>query len=146
MRQTVGFDRFNDLFETLLDGAEERFDTYPPYNIEKTGEDDYRIAIAVAGFSENDLDITAENDRLNVSGRVDDKTEGGDERTFLHKGIATRAFQRTFRLADHIKVEHAALENGMLIIDLKREIPEEKKPRMIPINVVKKTLLGKKKN
>lgn len=145
MRQTVGFDRFNDLFETLLnDSAEERFEAYPPYNIEKTGEDNYRIAIAVAGFTENDLDITVENDRLTVSGRHNDDSKDEDAH-YLHRGIATRAFQRVFRLADHIQIEDAQLKDGLLTIALKREIPEEKKPRMIPINGKSSSLIGTRK-
>lgn len=148
MRQTIGFDRFNDLFETLLnEGSEDRFEAYPPYNIEKIGEDEYRIAIAVAGFTEGDLDITVENDRLTISGRQGDGLDEGGE--FLHRGIATRAFSRNFRLADHIKIEDATLENGLLSVSLKREIPEEAKPRMIPINGQKsagsKGLIGKSK-
>lgn len=145
MRQTVGFDRFNDLFETLMsDSSEDRFEAYPPYNIEKTSEDEYRIAIAVAGFSEKDLDIAVENDRLSVSGRHSDenKDEGAN---YLHRGIATRAFERSFRLADHIQIEDAQLKDGLLTIDLKREIPEEKKPRMIPINGKSKNLIGTRK-
>lgn len=143
MRQTIGFDRFNDLFENLMNDGEDRFESYPPYNIEKLDEDAYRISIAVAGFAEGDLDITAQDDRLIVSGRISDKA-GDAGAQYLHRGIATRAFERTFRLADHIKVENAALENGLLTIDLAREVPEEKKPRMIPINGRSKGLLGKK--
>lgn len=145
MRQTVGFDRFNDLFETLLnDSSEERFDNYPPYNIEKSSEDDYVITLAVAGFAEKDLDITVEDDRLVVSGQVprEEKDEGPN---YLHQGIASRAFQRTFRLADHIKVMEAKLDNGLLSVHLQREVPEEKKPRMIPINGKSGSLLGKSK-
>ena len=145
MRQTVGFDRFNDLFESLLsDSAEERFEAYPPYNIEKIGEDDYRIVIAIAGFTESDLDITVENDRLTVSGRHGDHAQDEGE-NYLHRGIATRAFQRTFRLADHIQIEDAQLKDGLLTIELKREIPEEKKPRMIPINGKSKNRIGTRK-
>ena len=131
MRSSVGFDRFNDLFESLRDGAEERFETWPPYNIEKTGEDDYRIVMAVAGFTLDDLSITAEDDSLVVAGRIGDKADEG--RTYLHRGIATRAFQRSFRLADHIRVDGAEMRDGLLTIRLVREIPEEKKPRTIPI-------------
>lgn len=145
MRSSVGFDRFNDLFESLIEGTEDRFDTYPPYNIEKIGEDDYRIVMAVAGFTENDLNITAEGDTLLVNGRIDDKAEEG--RTYLHRGIAARAFQRSFRLADHIKVTGADMKNGLLTINLVREVPEEKKPRMIQINGgTQKAIEGKKKN
>ena len=144
MRQTVGFDRFNDLFESLLSNKDDRFDTYPPYNIEKQGEDMYRITLAVAGFSEAELDITAQEDRLIVSGcHKEEKEEQG--RTFLHRGIATRSFERSFRLADHIRVEDASLKDGLLAIVLKREVPEEKKPRMIPINGKSSGLLGHKK-
>jgi molecular chaperone IbpA len=131
MRTSVGFDKFNDLFESLIQGTEERFDSYPPYNIQKVKEDEYRIVMAVAGFSLDDLHITAEGDSLLVDGRIDDKSEEG--LTYLHRGIATRAFQRSFRLADHIKVTGADLKDGLLTINLVREIPEEKKPRMIPI-------------
>ena len=141
MRQTIGFDRFNDMFESLLSNDHERFDAYPPYNIEKTGEDSYLITLAVAGFTENDLDITVEDDRLIVSGSLEKSDEG---REYLHRGIAAREFERTFRLADHIKVEDAGLDNGMLSIALIREVPEEKKPRMIPINGKSKSLLGGK--
>jgi len=148
MRQTVGFDRFNDLFETMLNDGEERFDSYPPYNIEKEGEDDYRITLAVAGFNESDLDITVQDGQLTVRGAQAEKEEEEDK-TYLHRGIATRTFERTFRLADHIRVEDAEMDNGLLTIHLKREIPEEKKPRMIPINGQShnnpKGLLGSKK-
>lgn len=142
MRQTIGFDRFNDLFETMLnESSDKSFEAYPPYNIEKLGDDNYRITIAVAGFKEADLDITLEHDRLTVSGAMGDNR---DDVEYLHRGIATRNFQRTFRLADHILVESADLSDGLLTIDLQREIPEEKKPRMIPINGAGKTLLGGK--
>jgi molecular chaperone IbpA len=146
MRQTVGFDRFNDLFESLIQGTEERFDTYPPYNIEKIGEDEYRIVMAVAGFSLNDLSITAEGESLLVHGQIDEKPQ--EDVTYLHRGIASRAFQRSFRLADHIKVVGAEMQDGLLTISLVREIPEEKKPRMIPITGSKtvQAIEGNKKN
>lgn len=144
MRSTVGFDRFNDLFQRL-DAAEDRFDAYPPYNIEKTGDDAYKIVMAVAGFSMNDLTITAQGDALTVSGKMEDKT-GEEGATYLHRGIATRSFTRTFRLADHIKVEGADMKDGLLTIALKREVPEEAKPRMIPINGTAKAIEGKKAN
>lgn len=145
MRQTVGFDRFNDLFENLLNETEERFDNYPPYNIEKASDDDYIVTLAVAGFAEKDLDITLEGDRLTVSGRIAAQSEQTEKPNYLHQGIATRAFQRSFRLADHIKVVEAKMENGLLGIHLQREVPEEKKPRMIPINTKSSDLLGKTK-
>lgn len=132
LRQSVGFDRFHDLFESLMDDRSEQFDAYPPFNIEKLGEDAYRITLAVAGFSESDLNIVVENDTLSVSAQKGEK--GGNEKAqYLHRGIAARAFERTFRLADHIKVEEAKLDHGLLIIHLEREIPEEKRPRMVPI-------------
>ena len=149
MRQTVGFDRFNDLFETLLSDKEDRFEAYPPYNIEKTGEDGYRVTVAVAGFGEEDINIVAQDDRLVISAsRVDKEKDEG--RNYLHRGIAQRSFERTFRLADHIRVVDAAMENGLLSVSLVREVPEEKKPRMIPINGKMPTgekagLLSKKK-
>ncbi len=132
MRSTIGFDRFNDLFDSLIEGTDDRFDAYPPYNIEKAGENQYRIVMAVAGFSLNDLNITAQGDSLIVSGKNEEKS--GENVTYLHHGIAARAFQRSFRLADHIKVTGADMQNGLLTIHLAHEVPEEAKPRMIPIN------------
>lgn len=143
LRQSVGFDRFNDLFESLVDGRSEQFDAYPPFNIEKIGEDAYRITLAVAGFSESDLNIVVEGDRLTVSA-VKAEEEQESDRQYLHRGIAARAFERTFRLADHIKVEDANLDHGLLVVSLVREIPEEKKPRMIPI-CSDKNLIGTNK-
>jgi molecular chaperone IbpA len=130
LRQSVGFDRFNDLFESAL-RSDDSASTYPPYNIEKRGEDDYTILMAVPGFSEQDLSIVVQNSQLIVSGRLGDKQEEGVE--YLHRGIITRAFERTFRLADHMQVTSAEFSDGLLRIALVREIPEEAKPRMIPI-------------
>ncbi len=145
LRQTVGFDRFNDLFESLLnESSEDRFEAYPPYNIEKFGEESYRITLAVAGFGEQDLDITVQDGRLSVSGRIQD-AQDDNAPELLHRGIATRAFERSFRLADHILVQDAQLKDGLLTIDLVREVPEEKKPRLIPINGKSKGLLGNSK-
>ncbi len=149
MRQSVGFDRFNDLFESLLNDKNDRFEAYPPYNIEKSDEDGYRITIAVAGFSEEELNIVAQDDRLTVSAAKVDKPESEEVR-YLHRGIATRSFERVFRLADHIRVVDASLENGLLTVSLVREVPEEKKPRMIAINgkthaTTKSALLEKQK-
>lgn len=134
-RSTVGFD---NLFR-LLDSAT-RVDSsqggYPPYNIEKRGEDGYRITMAVAGFGEDELDVTVENDVLTLSGQAKD-ADGEAEQAqvrYLHRGIAKRAFRRRFHLADSVKVTGAGLENGLLYVDLVREIPEERKPRQIPIN------------
>lgn len=146
MRSSVGFDRFNDLFESLVKGPEERFEAYPPYNIEKIGENEYKIVMAVAGFTMDDLTITAHGDSLQVAGRIEEKAED-EGKTYLHRGIASRTFQRTFRLADHIKVTGADMKDGLLNVHLAHEVPEEARPRMIPINGnTGKTLESKKKN
>ena len=130
LRSTIGFDRFNDLFESLA-SSDEIAVGYPPYNIEKHGEDRYGITMAVAGFTEKDLSITSERDSLTVTGRVDGR---GDEAIeFLYRGIAARPFERVFRLADYMKVTGAQIKDGLLRIELVREIPEEQKPRTIPI-------------
>src|SRR5581483_11010309 len=126
-RSTIGFDRFGRLFE---DAFSDGVPGYPPYNIEKLGENEYRIVMAVAGFSADDVKITAKENTLLVEGKKAEKQNGAK---YLHRGIASRAFERTFELADHIQVTGAKLENGLLVIDLKREIPEALKPRVIPI-------------
>jgi molecular chaperone IbpA len=125
-RSTVGFDR---LF-SMLDGFEAA-PGYPPYNIERTGENDYRISVAVAGFGENDISIEVKENTLTIKGSKQSKEEQNGE--VLYQGIAARAFERVFQLADHVQVKNAALENGLLHVDLVREIPEAKKPRQIPI-------------
>jgi molecular chaperone IbpA len=128
-RATVGFDQIADLMDLAL--ANDTSNTsYPPYNIEKTDDDAWRISIAVAGFGENDLAIEVKEQNLHVTAR---KAEDESTKTFLHRGIATRAFERRFHLADHVKVTGAAHENGMLHIDLVREVPEALKPRQIKI-------------
>ena len=128
-RTTVGFDRMAHLMDSL---ANEPTNSFPPYNIEATNEDNYRITMAVAGFGEDDIELTAQDAQLLVSGRINRK-DGEDGRTFLHHGIAERAFERRFNLADHVVVKDARLENGLLHINLVREVPEEKKPRKIAI-------------
>lgn len=133
MRQTVGFDRLNEMFESLLSDASEGFDNYPPYNIEKHGEDNYQITMAVAGFTMDDLNVVLENGVLTVSGACKNK-QSEEKIQFLHHGIASRAFQKTFRLADHIQVAGADMKDGLLAIHLVREVPEAMKPRTIPIN------------
>ncbi len=130
LRSTVGFDEFKRVFDTALRGDSDY--SYPPYNIEKSGEDDYRISMAVAGFGEADLTITVEDGVLIIAGKGQ-SDDDEQSRNYLHRGIARRAFERRFRLADTIKVETAAFENGLLNIDLKREVPEHKKPRKIEI-------------
>lgn len=128
-RSTVGFDRMPQLLEAAMKGADHS-DGYPPYNIEKQGDDKYRISLAVAGFGPDDIDVTAKENTLVVQGKT---SPDSGEKTFLHRGIAGRAFERTFQLADHIRVVAADLENGLLHIDLEREVPEELKPRRIEI-------------
>ncbi len=126
---TVGFDRMARMLDQM---SSEGAPTYPPYNIEKTADDAYRVTMAVAGFGEADLALEVKENVLTVSGNLDKETEG--TKTFLHRGIATRAFERRFNLADHIKVTGATLENGLLHIELVREVPEALKPRQIEIN------------
>jgi molecular chaperone IbpA len=128
-RATVGFDRVADLMDRVL-STDVAQPTYPPYNIEKTAEDAYRISIAVAGFTPEELSVEVKDGHLHVAARKGEADEG---RTFLHRGIATRAFERRFALADHVKVTGAVHEHGMLHIDLAREIPEAMKPRRIEI-------------
>jgi len=131
-RSSVGFDRFNDLFESLRT-TDEAAPSYPPYNIEKHGEDRYGITMAVAGFNEDNLTITVNQDRITVAGRKEEQSEHA-EVDYLYKGISSRAFERTFRLDDHMKVVNAELKDGLLKIALQREVPEEQKPRTIAIN------------
>ena len=128
-RTTVGFDRMDQLLNAAMQ-LESKATSYPPYNIARAGEDAYRITLAVAGFGEDNLDITVQESRLTVTGRSD---ESSDTVEYLHRGIAGRAFERRFQLADHIKVTGARMENGLLHIELMREIPEALKPRTIAI-------------
>ncbi len=128
-RSTIGFDRLSHLLDTAAAGAE-RADSYPPYNIEKVGDDRYRVTLAVAGFGEADLEIAQTENMLTVKGGGKDESK---ERAYLHRGIAGRAFERRFELADHIRVVSAEIENGLLHIDLEREVPEALKPRTIEI-------------
>jgi molecular chaperone IbpA len=127
-RATVGFDRIADLMDRAL--VADTTPTYPPYNIEKTADHSYRISIAVAGFAPDDLAVEVKDTTLHITAR---KAPEGDSRTYLHRGIATRAFERKFALADHVKVTGASHEHGMLHIDLVRETPEALKPRRIEI-------------
>ncbi|MFQ3666686.1 MAG: Hsp20 family protein [Sphingomonadaceae bacterium] len=131
LRSSVGFENLNRLFDlaTRMTDADTAF---PPYNIEKLGEDRYRITMAVAGFDRSELDITVQENSLIVSGRSAEETKS-EGREFLHRGIAKRAFERRFQLADVIKVTGASFENGLLNIDLVREVPEHKKPRKVEI-------------
>ncbi len=128
-RSTVGFDRMLDLLDEAArwTGEEQH---YPPYNIERTGEDEYRISLALAGFVPEEINITAEQNVLTVEGRKAEKTE----RQYLYQGISARPFRRVFNLADYVQVKNASFESGLLKIDLVREIPEAMKPRKIAIN------------
>jgi molecular chaperone IbpA len=128
-RSTVGFDRLFSLFDQIGDNGSSG---YPPYNIERTGENDYRVTVAVAGFAESELNIEVKEDTLTIRGEKQAKTDEQNGQT-LYQGIAARAFERVFQLADHVQVKGAALENGLLHVDLVREIPEAKKPRQIRI-------------
>ena len=130
-RNSVGFDRFSDLFETAL--RNDSSGGYPPYNVEKRGEDSYRIVIAAAGFQQDDLELQVEKGVLTVSGSKRESTSE-EGLTFLHQGIAQRAFKLSFRLDDHIEIKGAGLSNGLLSIDLQRVVPEEAKAKRIPIN------------
>jgi molecular chaperone IbpA len=131
-RSTVGFDR---LFDLLEGQARNSGDNYPPFNIERRGEDTYRITLAVAGFRPDDLDITAQQNLLVVQGRKREEDAAGQ---MLHLGIANRGFERRFELADYVRVDHAELADGLLAIDLVREVPEAMKPKKI-------TLAGQRK-
>ncbi len=128
-RSTVGFDRFNALFDAAFRGDEPDV-AYPPYNIEKTGEDAYLITMAVAGFSEDELEVTFTEGVLVIRGKAKDQ---GEKPQYLHRGIGRRAFERRFQLEDHIRVTDAGLDNGMLNVELVRELPEAMKPRRINI-------------
>jgi len=130
-RSTVGFDRFGSMLDQLLSG-DTAAPSYPPYNIEKLGEDAYRITLAVAGFGEEDLYIEVKDQGLTVTAKKREVAED-KQPTFLYRGIAERGFERRFQLADHMKVTGARLENGLLHVDLVREIPEALKPRTISI-------------
>src|ERR1700760_919695 len=128
-RSTVGFDRlFSLLDQVTSDGSP----GYPPYNIERTGENDYRITVAVSGFAQNELSIVAKENTLTIKGEKA-ANENGSKSEVLYRGIAARAFERAFQLADFVQVKNASLEHGLLHVDLVREIPETKKPRNIPI-------------
>ncbi|MET0172246.1 MAG: Hsp20 family protein [Agrobacterium vaccinii] len=129
-RSTVGFDRLFSMLDGL--GQPEQAQAYPPYNIERTGENTYRITMAVAGFDENELSIESRANVLTVKAEKAEDTKG-NEGEFLYRGIAKRAFERRFQLADHVEVQNASLKNGLLHIDLFRNIPEAMKPRRIAI-------------
>jgi molecular chaperone IbpA len=128
-RSSVGFDRLANLMDTAL--RSDDAPSYPPYNIERTGEDTYRITMAVAGFSDGDIEIVAQDNALSVTGR---QSKDDAPKSFLYRGIAGRPFERRFELAEYIQVSGASLENGLLHIELVRQVPEAKKPRNVKIN------------
>ena len=136
-RSSIGFDHVTGLLSDALQRQETGF---PPYNIEKVGEDQYRIVMAVAGFGKDDVEIFQEQNRLSVRGKLKD----ANGRTYLHRGIATRSFERQFDLADYVEVTDATMGEGLLVIALKRELPEALKPRSIPINAGTFVPLGSK--
>ncbi len=134
-RSTVGFDRLLSLLDKAV-GADQNTPSYPPYNIERMGENAYRITLAVAGFGENELSVETRESTLTVRGSKEPGAKG-EKRDVLYQGIAARAFERRFQLADHVVVTGATSENGLLHIDLVREVPEAQKPRTIAINAKK---------
>ncbi|MBX6426639.1 MAG: Hsp20 family protein [Variibacter sp.] len=139
-RSTVGFDRLFSMLDQLggSDGS-----SYPPYNIERTGDNTYRVTVAVAGFSENDLSVEVKENTLTIRGEKAKSGEPAGE--MLYQGIAARAFERRFQLADYVQVKGAVLENGLLHVDLEREIPEAMKPRQIPITTGTPQIIDAKK-
>ena len=137
-RSTVGFDRLLSMLDKVA-GGEQGAPTYPPYNIERTDENAYRITLAVAGFGEHELSVETRDNTLTVRGSKEANSQNDGKRDVLYQGIAARAFERRFQLADHVVVTGASSENGLLHIDLVREIPEAQKPRTIAINGGKTT-------
>jgi len=130
-RSTIGFDRLFSLLDQAS-GADNAVASYPPYNIERTGENAYRLTLAVAGFGETELSIESRENTLTIKGAKEARNEG-EAPKMLYQGIAARAFERRFQLADHVQVTGARLENGLLHVELAREIPEAQRPRQIPI-------------
>jgi len=143
-RSTVGFDRLFDMLDSVAQYDTNQ--TYPPYNIERSDETHYRISVAVAGFGEKDLTVEVRDGVLTVQGKRTDENVRNENSGYLYQGIAGRAFERRFQLAEHVEVKGAKLENGLLHVDLERIVPEERKPRRIPINGVElKTIEGQAK-
>ncbi|WP_295555591.1 Hsp20 family protein [uncultured Hyphomicrobium sp.] len=129
-RSTVGFDRFAQLFDSVAGDLDA---PYPPYNIERLGENEYRITMAVAGFSTDEISLDVKESTLTVRGEKKPETTEGGDRRYLHRGIAARSFERRFQLADHVEVKGADLKDGLLNVDLVRNLPERMRPRTIPI-------------
>ena len=135
-RSTVGFDRLLGLLESASEQG------YPPYNIERSDENNYRVTVAVAGFAEKDLSVDVKDRVLTITGTRDGEAQAGAATSFLHQGIAGRSFERSFQLAEHVEVKAARLQNGLLHVDLERIVPEEKKPRRITINAADSSVSG----
>ena len=133
-RSTVGFDRLFSLLDQSGQSSDNNAPGYPPYNIERTSENDYRISVAVSGFAANELSIVAKENTLTIKGEKAANENAAPQAEVLYRGIAARAFERAFQLADFVQVKNATLENGLLHVDLVREIPEAKKPRNIPLS------------
>lgn len=132
-RSTVGFDQIAEIFDNLA-GENRKQNPYPPYNIEKLSDDHYRITVAVAGFKQDDLEITKHHNLLTIQGQMSKKADkSGPEHAFLYKGIAERSFQLQFRVVDHMHIDEVSLEHGMLVLNMHREVPEELKPQKIKI-------------
>ena len=136
-RNTIGFDRLFSMLDQHV--SVDATPTYPPYNIERTGENAYRISVAVSGFAQSELSIVAKENTLTIKGEKSANENGKDKSEVLYRGIAARAFERVFQLADFVQVKDASLEHGLLHVDLVREIPEAKKPRNIPIGTGSRT-------
>ncbi|WP_456268876.1 Hsp20 family protein [Kushneria sp. AK178] len=130
-RRSIGFDRLNDLFEQAMHNDAP---SYPPYNVEKHGDNDYRIAIATAGFAEEELDVNVENRVLTITGGRSNSDSDDSGVTYLHRGISRRSFRLSFRLDENIEIQGARLENGLLMVDLLRVVPEQQRARQIPIS------------
>ena len=130
-RSTVGFDRVFDLLQSATRG--DHPENYPPYDIERTGQDSYRVTLALAGFAPDELSVTTERNLLFISGERRERSDGNGQREFLHRGIGARAFERRFQIADYVKVQAATFADGLLTIDLVREVPEAMRPRRVEI-------------
>lgn len=129
-RRSIGFDRLSDLFDFAL---QSETPNYPHYNIEKTGDNSYRISVATAGFNKDQLEINLENQVLTISGKVTEEEKNDTDKEYLYKGISSRSFTLSLRLDEHVEVQQADYTNGLLTIDLQRNVPEEQRPRQIPI-------------
>lgn len=135
LRSTIGFDEITDLLGSMASETR-KADQYPPYNIEKLGEETYRITVAVAGFTADDLEVVKHKNTLMIEGRITKSAEEHHQRNYLYKGIAERSFQLQFRIADHVNVVNVVLENGLLSIDMEREVPEDQKPQKLSIRTM----------